>query len=151
MTTKELLEDYSRGNATHVHQAIASALKAKEAWENTSWEHRASVFLKAAELIAGPWRDRMNAATILAQSKNAFQAEIDAVAELVDFLRFNAKYMEQIYQDQPSSSPGIWNRLEYRALEGFVFAITPFNFTAIAGNLPASPAMMGNVCLWKTS
>ncbi|MEM9719378.1 MAG: L-glutamate gamma-semialdehyde dehydrogenase [Bacteroidota bacterium] len=146
---QHVIGHYSRGSAEHVQMAIDAALNAKEEWENTSWEHRASVFLKAADLIAGPYRARMNAATMLAQSKNIFQAEIDAVAELADFLRFNARYMEQIYQDQPHSAPGIWNRVEYRALEGFVFCITPFNFTAISGNLPVSPAMMGNTCIWK--
>ncbi len=140
---------HSRGNAVHVQQAIDAALNARYAWENTSWEHRASVFLKAADLIAGPYRAQMNAATMLAQSKNIHQAEIDAVVELVDFLRFNAHYMRQIYTNQPISPPGVWNRIEYRALEGFIFCITPFNFTAIAGNLPSAPAMMGNVCIWK--
>ncbi|MCI4671243.1 MAG: L-glutamate gamma-semialdehyde dehydrogenase [Bacteroidia bacterium] len=136
-------------NEGHVRQAIDSALKAQEAWEKTSWEHRASIFLKAAELIAGPYRARFNAATMLSQSKNIHQAEIDAVAELVDFLRFNVSYMEQIYKEQPHSPHGMWNRVEYRPLEGFVFCITPFNFTAIAGNLPTAPAMLGNVCVWK--
>ena len=140
---------YSRGTQEHVQMAIDAALKAQYEWENTSWEHRAAIFLKAADLISGPYRAQMNAATMLAQSKSVFQAEIDAVAELIDFLRFNVHYMEQIYRDQPNSAPGIWNRLEYRPLEGFVFCITPFNFTAIAGNLPASPAMMGNTCIWK--
>ena len=146
---QHVIGHYSRGNASHVQAAIDAALAARSAWENTSWEHRASVFLRAADLISGPWRARMNAATMLAQSKNVYQAEIDAVAELIDFFRFNVHYMTQIYQDQPISSPGVWNRLEYRALEGFVFCITPFNFTAIAGNLPASAALMGNVCVWK--
>ncbi|MEM7367670.1 MAG: L-glutamate gamma-semialdehyde dehydrogenase [Bacteroidota bacterium] len=140
---------YSRGDATHVQQAVDAAMAAKTAWENTSWEHRASVFLKAADLLAGPWRARMNASTMLAQSKNVFQSEIDAVAELADFFRFNVAYMTQIYRDQPGSNPGMWNRLEYRALEGFVFCITPFNFTSIAANLPAAPALMGNTCVWK--
>ena len=138
-----------QGTGEHVQQAIDAALAAKADWEATSWEHRAAIFLKAADLISGPWRARMNASTMLAQSKNAFQAEIDAVCELADFLRFNVAYMEQIYQDQPSSSPGVWNRLEYRPLEGFVFCLTPFNFTAISGNLPTAPALMGNVCVWK--
>jgi 1-pyrroline-5-carboxylate dehydrogenase len=133
----------------HVHKAIEAALNAQEAWEKTSWEHRASIFLKAADLIAGPYRAEFNAATMLAQSKNIHQAEIDAVVELVDFLRFNVSYMEQIYKEQPYSPHGMWNRVEYRPLEGFVFCITPFNFTAIAGNLPTAPAMMGNVCVWK--
>jgi len=133
----------------HVEQAVKAALDAKEAWEKTSWEHRASVFLKAADLIAGPYRARFNAATMLSQSKNIHQSEIDAVAELCDFLRFNVAYMEQIYKEQPYSPHGMWNRVEYRPLEGFVFCITPFNFTAIAGNLPTAPAMLGNVCIWK--
>ena len=115
------------------------------------WEHRASIFLKAAELLAGPYRAKMNAATMLCQSKNAFQSEIDAVCELVDFFKFNVAYMQEIYADQPESAPGIWNRLEYRPLEGFVVAITPFNFTSIAGNLPCAPALMGNVAIWKTA
>lgn len=140
---------YSRGTRQHVQQAIDAALAAKGAWEQTSWEDRAAVFLKAADLLSGPWRARMNAASMLAQSKNIFQAEIDAVAEFADFLRFNAYYMQQIYQDQPISSPGVWNRVEYRPLEGFIFAITPFNFSSIAGNLPAAAAQMGNVCIWK--
>ena len=137
------------GTKEHVSRAIDSALAARHDWAELSWEHRASIFLRAADLIAGPYRYEMNAATMIAQSKNAFQSEIDAVCELIDFLRFNAYYMEQIYSEQPESSPGVWNRLEYRPLEGFVFCITPFNFTAIAGNLPASAALMGNVCVWK--
>ncbi|MEM7511862.1 MAG: L-glutamate gamma-semialdehyde dehydrogenase [Bacteroidota bacterium] len=146
---KRVIGKFAYASEEHVHKAIETALAAKPAWEETSWEHRAAIFLKAAELIAGPYRARMNAATMLAQSKNVYQSEIDAVCELIDFLRFNALYMQQIYQDQPNSSPGIWNRVEYRPLEGFVFCITPFNFTAISGNLPAAPAMMGNVCIWK--
>ncbi|MFM2228704.1 MAG: 1-pyrroline-5-carboxylate dehydrogenase, partial [Bacteroidota bacterium] len=122
---------------------------ARERWSQLPWEHRAAIFLRAADLLAGPYRDRMNAATMLGQGKNAHQAEIDAACEFIDFLRFNVLYMQQIYNEQPGSQPGMWNRLEYRPLEGFVFAITPFNFTAIAGNLPASAAMMGNVCVWK--
>jgi 1-pyrroline-5-carboxylate dehydrogenase len=137
------------GDKTHVADAIDAALKARKDWANLPWEQRASIFLRAADLIAGPYRYEMNAATMVAQSKNAFQSEIDAVCELIDFLRFNAYYMEEIYSVQPNSSPGVWNRLEYRPLEGFVFCITPFNFTAIAGNLPASAALMGNVCVWK--
>lgn len=140
---------YHEGDASHVDQAINAALGAKEAWAELPWEHRASIFLKAADLLAGPYRAKINAATMLGQSKNAYQAEIDSACELIDFLRFNAHYMSQIYQDQPESSPGVWNRLEYRPLEGFVFAITPFNFTAIAGNLPASAALMGNTVVWK--
>lgn len=146
---QHILGYYSRGKGEHVNMAIEAALAAKDAWENTSWEHRASIFLKAADLISGPYRAKLNAATMLAQSKNVYQAEIDAVAELIDFLRFNAHYMQEIYRDQPTSSKGIWNRVEYRALEGFVFCITPFNFTAISGNLPTAAAMMGNVCIWK--
>ncbi len=137
------------GDAKHVHQAIDAALAAKQKWAQLPWEHRAAIFLRAAELLAGPYRDRMNAATMLAQSKNVMQAEIDAACELIDFFRFNAAYMQQIYADQPGSQPGMWNRLEYRPLEGFVFAVTPFNFTSIAANLPAAPAMMGNVVIWK--
>jgi len=137
------------GNASHVQKAIDAALAAKAAWNDLPWEHRAAIFLRAAELLAGPYRDRMNAATMLAQSKNVMQAEIDAACEMIDFFRFNAAYMQQIYADQPGSQPGMWNRLEYRPLEGFVFAVTPFNFTSIAANLPAAPAMMGNVVVWK--
>jgi 1-pyrroline-5-carboxylate dehydrogenase len=146
---KHTLGHYSYGTAEHVNQAIEAALAAKSAWENTSWEHRAAIFLKAADLIAGKYRAKMNAATMLAQSKNIFQAEIDCVCELVDFFRYNVHYMTQIYKDQPYSPPGMWNRLEYNALEGFIFALTPFNFTSIAANLPCAPAMMGNVCVWK--
>ncbi len=140
---------FNEGDASHVHQAIDAALSARESWANLSWENRAAIFLKAAELIAGPYRAKINAATMLGQSKNAYQAEIDSACELIDFLRFNVSYMTQIYQEQPNSSPGVWNRLEYRPLEGFVFALTPFNFTAIAGNLPTSAALMGNVAVWK--
>ncbi|RIJ43084.1 L-glutamate gamma-semialdehyde dehydrogenase [Pontibacter oryzae] len=146
---QHILGHFSEGEASHVEQAINAALAAREAWAAMSWEHRASIFLKAAELLAGPWRARLNAATMLGQSKNAYQAEIDSACELVDFLRFNVQYMTEIYQMQPESSPGVWNRMEHRPLEGFVFALTPFNFTAIAGNLPTSAAMMGNVVVWK--
>jgi 1-pyrroline-5-carboxylate dehydrogenase len=139
----------NRGKASHVSAAIDAALAARQRWASLPWEHRAAVFLKAADLLAGPFRARMNAATMLAQSKNAYQAEIDAACEMIDFFRFNVAYMQQIYQDQPGSLPGMWNRLEYRPLEGFVFALTPFNFTSIAANLPAAPAMMGNVVVWK--
>ncbi len=142
---------YHHGDEGHVEQAIQAAMNAKEDWENLSWEHRASIFLKAADLIAGPYRSKLNAATMLGQSKNVFQAEIDSACEIVDFLRFNVHYMTQIYQQQPESSKGIWNRVEQRPLEGFIFALTPFNFTAIAGNLPTAPAMMGNVVVWKPS
>ncbi len=143
------LGHFHEGDSSHVHQAINAALGAKTAWADMSWEHRASIFLKAADLLAGPYRAKINAATMLGQSKNAFQAEIDAACELIDFIRFNAAYMQEIYESQPVSSPGIWNRLEYRPLEGFIFAITPFNFTAISGNLPIAPAMMGNTVVWK--
>jgi 1-pyrroline-5-carboxylate dehydrogenase len=146
---KHKLGHYHKGGSDHVKKAINAALKARKSWGDLPWEQRASVFLKAAELIAGPYRQKMNAATMLAQSKNAFQAEIDSACEIIDFFRFNAEYMRQIYTEQPESSEGVWNRLEYRPLEGFIFAITPFNFTAIAGNLPASPAMMGNTVVWK--
>lgn len=146
---KHVTGHYSYGDASHVHAAVDAALAAKPAWEAMSWEHRAAIFLKAAELIAGPYRYKVNAATMLAQSKNAYQSEIDTICELVDFLRFNVAYMTEIYAQQPTSGPGVWNRLEYRPLEGFVFCITPFNFTAIAGNLPASAAMMGNTVVWK--
>lgn len=142
---------FYKSDKTHVTQAIEAALAAKEKWQNLSWEHRASIFLKAAELIAGPYRAKLNAATMLGQSKNAFQAEIDSACEIIDFLRFNVQYMTEIYAEQPISSPGVWNRLEWRPLEGFIYALTPFNFTAIAGNLPSSCAMMGNVVVWKPS
>jgi len=144
-----VLGTFSRGSADHVKQAINAALSAKADWERMSWESRAAIFLKAAELIAGPYRARLNAATMLGQSKNAYQAEIDSACEIIDFLRFNVQYMSEIYNQQPESSPGVWNRVEHRPLEGFVFALTPFNFTAIAGNLPSSAAMMGNVVVWK--
>ena len=137
------------GDASHVQQAIDSALKARAKWAALPWQDRAAIFLKAADLLAGPYRDRMNASTMLAQSKNFYQTEIDAACELIDFFRFNVQYMTQIYKDQPESLPGMWNRLEYRPLEGFVFALTPFNFTSIAANLSAAPAMMGNVVVWK--
>ncbi len=146
---KHLLGHYHKGNASHVKQAIATAMRAKKNWEALSWENRASIFLKAGDLLATKYRARINAATMLGQSKNVFQAEIDAACELIDFLRFNVKYAEQIYQMQPQSSKGIWNRMEWRPLEGFVFAITPFNFTAIGGNLPTSAALMGNTVVWK--
>ena len=146
---KKVLGYFNLGDAKHVEDAINAALEARIKWSNMPWEQRAAIFLKAADLLAGPFRYKMNAATMLGQSKNVFQAEIDASCELIDFLRFNVQYMTQIYKEQPESSPGIWNRLEYRPLEGFVFAITPFNFTAIAANLCAAPAMMGNVVVWK--
>ena len=146
---QHLLGHFHEGDKTHVEQAIQAALNAKDLWSNMAWEHRASIFLKAADLLAGPYRYKMNAATMLGQSKNPFQAEIDSACELIDFLRFNVYYMSQIYHEQPESSPGVWNRMEYRPLEGFTFALTPFNFTAIAGNLPTSMAMMGNTVVWK--
>lgn len=146
---KHLLGHFSMGDENHIQKAIDCALNARSAWANLPWESRATIFLKAADLLAGPYRDEMNAATMLCQSKNVFQAEIDASCELIDFLRFNVAYMQQIYAEQPESAEGILNRLEYRPLEGFVFAITPFNFTAIAANLCAAPAMMGNVVVWK--
>ena len=142
---------YHLATKENVQDAIDNCLESRNAWENLSWEQRAAIFLKAAELIAGPYRAKINAATMIAQSKNIHQAEIDAACELIDFLRFNVEYMSQIYEDQPDSAEGIWNRVEYRPLEGFVYAVTPFNFTAIAGNLPASAAMMGNVVVWKPS
>jgi 1-pyrroline-5-carboxylate dehydrogenase len=146
---KHTLGYFHEGDKSHVEQAIKAAMAAKELWAGLSWENRASIFLKAADLLAGPYRYKINAATMLGQSKNAYQAEIDAACELIDFLRFNVHFMGEIYNDQPQSSPGVWNRLEYRPLEGFVFALTPFNFTAIAGNLPTSAALMGNTVVWK--
>ena len=140
---------YHTADKEHIELAVEKAAEARVKWAKTSWEHRAAIFLKAAELLAGPYRYKMNAATMIAQSKNVMQAEIDAACELIDFLRFNVEFMTDIYSNQPESSPGIWNRMQYRPLEGFVYAITPFNFTAIAGNLPAAPAMMGNVVIWK--
>jgi len=148
---KHTLGYFHRSDKKHVSLAIRSALSAKKKWADLSWEHRASIFLKAAELIAGPYRAKLNAATMLGQSKNAYQAEIDASCEIIDFLRFNVHYMTEIYAQQPQSSAGIWNRMEWRPLEGFIYALTPFNFTAIAGNLPTSCAMMGNVVVWKPS
>ena len=146
---KHVLAQFHQGDAGHVEQAINSALHAKKDWESLSWDQRAAIFLKAADLLAGPYRPIINAATMLGQSKNAYQAEIDSACELIDFLRFNASFAEQIYTQQSISAPGQWNRMEYRALEGFVFALTPFNFTAIAGNLPSAPALMGNTVVWK--
>ncbi len=145
------LAHYHKGNTTHVQQAIDAALQAREKWASMHWEDRASIFLKAADLIAGPYRAAINAATMLGQSKNVYQAEIDSACELADFLRFNVYFASQIYNEQPISSPGTRNTLEYRPLEGFVYAVTPFNFTAIAGNLSVSPALMGNVVVWKPS
>lgn len=146
---QHVIGQFSYAEESHVKKAIDAALESREAWANMPWEQRVSIFLKAAELLAGPFRARINAATMLAQSKNVFQAEIDAACELIDFFKFNAEYVTQLYQEQPESAPGMWNRLEHRPLEGFVFAITPFNFTSICANLCAAPAMMGNVVVWK--
>ncbi len=145
------LGTYSQGTQEHVRQAVDAALAAKKQWENMPWQDRAAIFLKAADLLAGPYRAKMNAATMLGQSKNIYQSEIDAVCELVDFFKFNVQYMTEMYSTQPDSAPGIWNRLEYRPLEGFVFALTPFNFTSIAANLCGAPAMLGNTVVWKPS
>ncbi len=146
---KHTLGSYSRGNKSHVEMAVEAALEAKEKWAAMPWEDRAAIFLKAADLLSGPYRAKMNAATMLGQSKNVFQSEIDAVCELADFFRFNVQYMAEIYAQQPESPRGTWNRLEYRPLEGFVFALTPFNFTSIAGNLCSAPALLGNTVVWK--
>lgn len=146
---QHILGYYAQGTKEHVTQAINAALAAKSKWEDLAWEQRAAIFLKAADLIAGPYRAKLNAATMLGQSKSAFQAEIDSACEIIDFLRFNVSYMTEIYSQQVDSSKGVWNRIEQRPLEGFVFALTPFNFTAIAGNLPSSAALMGNVVVWK--
>lgn len=146
---KHILGYYSKGNSKTVKEAIDAAMNAKSAWENMPWQERAAIFLKAADLLAGPYRAKMNAATMLGQSKNVYQAEIDCVAELCDFWRFNVQFMTEIYAQQPISPAGVWNRMDYRPLEGFVFALTPFNFTSIAGNLPGAPALMGNTCVWK--
>lgn len=148
---KHTLGYHGKAGAKLVGEAIEAALAAKRDWENMPWQDRASIFLKAADLLAGPYRAKMNAATMLCQSKNVFQAEIDCVAELCDFWRFNVQFMIDIFSQQPQSAPGTWNRMEYRPLEGFVFALTPFNFTSIAGNLPSAPALMGNTVVWKPS
>src|ERR1035437_3889971 len=142
---------YYQGDSSHVQMAIDAAMIAREQWNSMGWQHRAAIFLKAADLLAGSYRAKINAATMLGQSKNAYQAEIDAACELADFFRFGVRCMTDIYKMQPESAPGIWNYNEFRALAGFVFALTPFNFTSIAGNLPAAPAMMGNVVVWKPS
>jgi 1-pyrroline-5-carboxylate dehydrogenase len=142
---------YHKAEKKHIDLAVSSAMEARKKWSQTPWEQRAAIFLRAAELIAGPYRSKINAATMLAQSKTIHQAEIDSACELIDFLRFNVQFMSEIYSEQPESTSGAWNRLEYRPLEGFVYAVTPFNFTAIAGNLPASAALMGNVIIWKPS
>jgi 1-pyrroline-5-carboxylate dehydrogenase len=146
---EHVLADVHQGTADHVQQAIDASAKAWQDWSRWPWEERAGVFLRAAELLAGPWRDTLNAATMLGQSKTAHQAEIDAACEAIDFLRFNVEFMTRLYSEQPVSSPGVWNRMEYRPLEGFVFAVSPFNFTAIGANLTTSPAMLGNVVVWK--
>jgi 1-pyrroline-5-carboxylate dehydrogenase len=146
---KKTLGHFNHGDASHVVKAIDAALEARGQWSSLPWQDRAAIFLRAADLLAGPYRYKMNAATMLAQSKNVFQSEIDSVCELIDFLRYNVQYMTEIYSQQPDSQSGVWNRIEYRPLEGFVFAVTPFNFTAIAANLCAAPAMMGNVVVWK--
>ena len=146
-----IIGSYHKANKKNIEDAISTALNAKMAWSRMPWESRAAIFLKAADLIAGPYRSKINAATMIAQSKTIYQAEIDAACEFIDFLRFNVQYMQEIYQNQPESSSGIWNRLTFRPLEGFVYAVSPFNFTAIAGNLCASVAMMGNVVVWKPS
>jgi 1-pyrroline-5-carboxylate dehydrogenase len=148
---QHIVGTYHKAEKKHIETAISGALVAREKWANTPWEQRAAIFLKAAELIAGPYRAKINAATMIAQSKTIHQAEIDAACELIDFLRFNVQFMAEIYAEQPESTSDAWNRLEYRPLEGFIYAITPFNFTAIAGNLPASAALMGNVVIWKPS
>lgn len=146
---QHILGNYSMASEEHVLQAIEAAKEAKEEWESYDWHDRAAIFLKAADLLSGRWRATLNAATMLGQSKNIFQAEIDSACELIDFFRFNTYYMQKIYEEQPYSPKGMWNTMDYRPLEGFVFAVTPFNFTSIAGNLPTSPAIMGNTVLWK--
>lgn len=146
---KHSLGIFHEAQQEHIEKAVQVALEARAKWATTPWEERAAIFLRAAELLAGPYRDQLNAATMIGQSKNVFQAEIDSACELIDFFRFNVEFMTDIYQNQPISSPGTWNRTEYRPLEGFIYAITPFNFTSIAGNLPSAPALMGNVVIWK--
>ena len=148
---KHVVGTYHLAEKSHVEEAIATALEARKTWSQLPWEHRAGIFLKAAELLAGPYRAKINAATMIAQSKTIHQAEIDSACELIDFLRFNVQYMTEIYSDQPQSTSDAWNRIEYRPLEGFTYAVTPFNFTAIAGNLPSCMALMGNVVIWKPS
>ena len=146
---QHVLGDWHKASRAHVTQAIEASLAARREWANWAWEDRAAIFLKAAELLSTTWRSTLNAATMLGQSKTLFQAEIDAACELIDFLRFNAAYAQELYSEQPISGPGMWNQLDYRALEGFVYAVTPFNFTAIGGNLPTAPALMGNTVVWK--
>src|ERR671914_2937144 len=149
--TKHVWGDVHQSPARHVEEAVQAARAAHADWASLPWTERAAIFLRAADLLAGPWRDTINAATMLGQSKTVHQAEIDAACELIDFWRFNVHYAARIYEEQPISPPGMWNQLDYRPLEGFVFAVTPFNFTSIAGNLPAAPALMGNTVLWKPS
>jgi len=144
-----VLGSYHQGDAGSVDAAAKACKAAEREWQATPWEHRAAIFLKAADLLAGPWRDKINAATMLGQSKNAYQSEIDAACELIDFWRYNVQFMRELYTEQPESSPGCWNRIEQRGLEGFIFAVTPFNFSSIAGNLPTAPALMGTTALWK--
>jgi 1-pyrroline-5-carboxylate dehydrogenase len=148
---RHVLADWHRATSANVNDAISAAMRASRDWSRSSYADRAAVFLKAADLLAGPWRARLNAATMLGQSKSVFQAEIDAAAELIDFWRFNAHFGEQIQKEQPLSDKGVWNQLDHRPLEGFIYAVTPFNFTSIAGNLPTAPALMGNVVVWKPS
>ena len=140
---------YNVAEKSHIETAITTALEARKKWSAMPWQSRVAIFLKAADLVAGPYRHKINAATMLNQSKNIFQAEIDASCEFIDFLRFNAYYVQEIYSQQPDSGEGVWNQINYRPLEGFVYAISPFNFTAIAANLPVSAAIMGNVVVWK--
>ncbi|HET6210848.1 MAG TPA: aldehyde dehydrogenase family protein, partial [Jatrophihabitans sp.] len=147
----QVLGTFGSATAQDARDAVAAAAAAAPAWQAMAYEDRAAIFLRAADLLAGPWRAKLNAATMLGQSKTAIQAEIDSACELIDFWRFNAAFGAQVLAQQPISSPGIWNRLDHRPLEGFVYAITPFNFTAIAGNLPTAPALMGNVVIWKPS
>src|SRR5437867_6467522 len=146
---RHVLADWHKASPKHVEQAIAAAKRAQADWANWPWEDRAAVFLKAAELLATTWRDTLNAATMLGQSKTVFQAEIDSACELIDFWRYNPHYAQDLYSEQPLSTPAMWNQLDYRALEGFVYAVTPFNFTSIGGNLPTAPALMGNTVIWK--
>jgi 1-pyrroline-5-carboxylate dehydrogenase len=146
---RHVLADWHKASSRHVHEAVAAAREARVEWGNWSWEDRAAVFLRAAELLATTWRQTLNASTMLGQSKTAFQAEIDAACELIDFWRFNPAYAQELYDEQPLSSSAMWNQLDYRPLEGFVYAVTPFNFTSIGGNLPTAPALMGNTVIWK--
>ncbi|HEU4489146.1 MAG TPA: aldehyde dehydrogenase family protein, partial [Actinomycetota bacterium] len=148
---KHVLADVHQSSATHLVDAVEAAAAAKKQWSTVPWPDRAAIFLRAAELLSGPWRATINAATMLGQSKTVHQAEIDAACELIDFLRFNVEYAQRIYNEQPLSAPGTWNQMDYRPLEGFVFAVTPFNFTSIAANLATAPALMGNTVVWKPS